>query len=59
VGSGKSGWIDINGTHQIVVDADEVNILCGGLRTIKENTEALVGASTEIGLDKSKNMVLS
>jgi len=55
--------LKLNGTHQILVYANDVNILGGSLHTIKENTEALVLASKEIGLDvnadKTKYMVMS
>ena len=51
----------LNGTHQLLVYADDVKILGGSLHTIKENTEALIVASQEIGLevnaDKTKYMV--
>jgi len=53
----------INGTHQILVCADDVNILGGSVHTIKENTETLVDdtSSKEIELvvnaDKTKHMV--
>jgi len=50
-----------NGTHQLL--ADDVNILAGSIHTLKENAEALVGATREIGLevsaDKTKYMVMS
>ena len=53
----------LNGTHQLLVYAEDVNTLGGSERTIKENAIALVVASTEIGLevnaDKSKYMVMS
>jgi len=39
----------LNGTHQLLVYADYVNILCGSIHTIKKNTEALVAASKETG----------
>ena len=38
----------LNGTHQILVYADDVNILDRRAHTIKKNTEALVVASKEI-----------
>ena len=34
--------LKLNGTHQLLAYADYVNILAGSLRTLKENTEALV-----------------
>jgi len=50
-------------THQLLVYVDDVNILGGSVHTIKENAEALVMASKEIGLeehaDKTKYIVIS
>jgi hypothetical protein len=50
--------LKLNGTHQLVVYVDEVDILGKWVNTVKENAEALVVASKEIGLevnaDKSK-----
>ena len=40
----------LNDTHQLLVYAGDVNILGGSMHTIKKNTEALVVASKEIGL---------
>ena len=56
--------LKFSGTHELVVFyADDDNILCGSVHTIKENTKALVVASKEIGLeviaDKTKNMIMS
>jgi hypothetical protein len=55
--------LKLNGTHQLVVNADDVNILGGSLHTIRKNTEALLIASKEIGLEvnaeKTKYMVMS
>jgi len=55
--------LKLNGTHQLLAYADDVNILAGSIRTLKENAEALVAATREIGLevsaDKTKYMVMS
>jgi len=55
--------LKLNGTHQILVYADDVNISGGNVYTIKENAEALVAASKQIGLevnsDKTKYIVMS
>jgi len=55
--------LKLNGTHQLLVYADDVNVLGGSVHTIKENTETLVVAGNEIGLeviaDKTKYMVMS
>ena len=53
----------LNGTHQLLAYADDVNKLAGSIHTLKENAEALVAATREIGLevnvDKTKYMVMS
>ena len=41
----------LNGTHQLQAYADDVNILGGRIHTIKENAEALIVASKEVGLE--------
>jgi hypothetical protein len=57
--------LKLNATQQFLVYADDVNILEGGVHTIKENAEALVVASKETGLevffnaDKTKYIVMS
>jgi len=55
--------LKLNGTHQLLVYVDDVNILGGSLHNIKENKEALVVASKEVGLevnaDKTKYMFIS
>jgi hypothetical protein len=43
----------LNGAHQFLVSADDVNILGGGVHTIRKKTEALVVASKEMGLEGS------
>jgi len=55
--------LKLNGTHQLLAYVDDVNILGGSMHTLKENAEALVAATKEIGLevsaDKAKYMVMS
>ena len=52
----------LNGTGQLLVYADDVNILGGSVQRMKENAEGLVVASKETGLeanaDKTKYMVM-
>ena len=52
----------LNGIYQILACADDVNILEESIHSVKENTEALVVATKEIGLevnaDKTKYMVM-
>jgi len=55
--------LKLNGTHQLLAYADNVNILGGSIHTLKENAESLVAAAREIGVevtaDKTKYMVMS
>jgi hypothetical protein len=55
--------LKLNGMHQLLDYADDVNILGGSVHTVKENKEALVVATKEIGLEvnagKTKYMVMS
>ena len=55
--------LELNGTHQLLVYADDVNILGGPAYTIKKIAGAVVVASKENGLeinaDKTKYMVVS
>ena len=52
-----------NGTHQLLVYADDINKFGGSEHSVKEKTEALIVATKEIGLevnaDKTKYMVMS
>jgi hypothetical protein len=41
--------LKLNGAHQLLVYAVDVHILGGSVHTIKENAEALILASKEIG----------
>ena len=43
--------LKLNVTHQLLVNADDDNILGGSVHTIKKDTEALLIGSKEIGLD--------
>ena len=47
--------LKFSGTHQLLVYADDVNILKGSVHTIKENALALIVASKEIGLEVKAN----
>ena len=55
--------LKLNGAHQRLVYADDVNIVGGSMPTVKENAKALRVASKETGLevhaDKTKYMVMS
>ena len=55
--------LKLNGTHQLLVYADYVNILGGSIHTVKESTETLVVTSTEIGLEvnayKTKYIIMT
>jgi sorting nexin-29 len=55
--------LKLNGTHQLLVYADDVNILGGSIRSIKENAEDLLIVRKEIVLEvnaeKAKYMIMS
>jgi hypothetical protein len=55
--------LKLNGTHQLLVYVDDVNLLGNNIDTIKKNTGTLIGASKKLGLEvnaeKTKYMLLS
>jgi hypothetical protein len=55
--------LNLNGIKQLLFNADDVNILGDDVDVIKKNTETLIDASKEVGLEvntkKSKYMLLS
>jgi hypothetical protein len=55
--------LKLNGTHQLLAYADDVNLLGDNIDFIKKNTETLTDASEEVGLEinveKTKYMLLS
>jgi hypothetical protein len=53
----------MNGTHQLLAYADDVNIVVENVDTIQKNTKTLLDASKEVGLEvnpeKNKYMLVS
>jgi hypothetical protein len=43
--------LKLKGTHQLLAYADVVNLLGDNVDTIKKNTETLIDASKEVGLE--------
>jgi hypothetical protein len=59
----KQEGLKLNGTHQLLAYVDVVNILGVNIHTIQKNTEVLLDAGKEVGLEanseKSKYMLMS
>jgi hypothetical protein len=59
----KQDGLKLNGTHQLLAYADDVNISGGSAQMVKENAEALVVSTKKTGLevnaDKTKYMIMS
>jgi hypothetical protein len=43
--------LKLNGTHQLLLYADDMNLLGGNRDIITGDTETLIGASNEVGLE--------
>jgi hypothetical protein len=48
----------MNGTHQLLAYADDVNLMGDNTDTIKQNTEILTGASKEVGLEMNIDKII-
>jgi hypothetical protein len=59
----KQVGMKLNGTHQILVYAEDINLLADNINTIQKSTEALIGAHKEVGLEvnseRTKCMLMS
>jgi hypothetical protein len=55
--------LELNGTHQLLVYVDDINLLGDSVNTVKENSETLLDASRnirlEVNVEKIRYMIMS
>jgi hypothetical protein len=55
--------LKLNGTHQLLAYADDLKLLRNNINTINKNTQTVIDASKEVGLEvnveKTKYMLVS
>jgi hypothetical protein len=50
--------LKFNGTYQLLVYTDDINVLRENINIIKKNTEALLEANTKLVQKKTKHMIM-
>jgi hypothetical protein len=56
LGPGKPGVLKLNGTHQLLAYAYDVNLLENNRDTIKRNTETLIDALKKVCLEINRKL---